>query len=309
MTANHCARKKLSELGLPTGNCRKFAHEHGLFGHFPGAIPPCRNKRRRYIDPDAIAGRMPRRLSGARPRVKIGRTKKGIKMKSLKLSLLAAVGCLALAGAAQAADRPLGLTFNAGAATDYEFRGVSQTNNQPEIFAGADVTLGKIGYAGTWLSNIDFGDSADTEYDLYAGIKPVLGPVTFDFGAIRYGYTKDHNDWSYWEFKAAGSIPAGPATVGVAFFYSPDITGPSKADSYYYELNGSLPIKDTKFSVSGAVGRQAYQGAGDYTTWNAGVGYAVTDSVGLDFRYWDTDEHSFGKIYGGKFVAGLKATF
>src|SRR5436853_6761696 len=112
-------------------------------------------------------------------------------MKTLKLSLLAAVGSLALAGAAQAEDaRPLGLVFNAGGATDYIFRGVSQTNNQPEVFAGADVTLGKIGYAGTWVSNVDFSpfaggpDSADTEYDLYAGVKPTLGPVTFDFGAI-----------------------------------------------------------------------------------------------------------------------------
>src|SRR4029453_4530770 len=118
-------------------------------------------------------------------------------MKSLKLSLMAAVGSLALAGAAQAADRPLGLTFNAGGATDYIFRGVTQTDKEPQVFAGADISP-SIFYAGPWLSNIDFGDSADTEYDLYAGVKPVVGPVTFDFGAIRYAYFKDPNNWSYW---------------------------------------------------------------------------------------------------------------
>jgi uncharacterized protein (TIGR02001 family) len=230
-------------------------------------------------------------------------------MKSLKLSLLAAVGTLALAGAANAADRPLGLTFNAGGATDYVFRGVSQTNNQPQVFAGADISSG-IFYAGTWLSNVDFGDSTDTEYDLYAGVKPVLGPVTLDLGVIRYGYTKDHNDWDYWEFKAAGSVPAGPATIGAAFYYSPNATGPGNIDAYYYELNASYAIPETKFSVSGAVGRQDYEGAGDYTTWNAGVGYAVTDSVGLDFRYVDTDKsNSFGKLYKSRFVATVKATF
>ena len=65
-------------------------------------------------------------------------------------------------------------------------------------------------------------------------------------------YTSDHNDWTYWEFKAAGSIPAGPATIGAAFFYSPNTTGPGNINSYYYELNGSVPIPKTKFSVSGA---------------------------------------------------------
>jgi uncharacterized protein (TIGR02001 family) len=230
-------------------------------------------------------------------------------MKSLKLSLMAAVGSLALAGAAHAADRPLGLTFNAGGATDYVFRGVSQTNNQPEVFGGADISSGMF-YAGTWLSNIDFGDSADTEYDLYVGVKPKLGPVSFDFGAIRYGYTKDHNDWTYWELKAAGSVPAGPATIGAAFYYSPNATGPGNINAYYYELNGSYAIPNTKFSVSGAVGRQDYQGSGDYTTWNAGVGYAVNDTVGLDFRYIDTDKsNSFGKLYKSRFVATVKATF
>jgi uncharacterized protein (TIGR02001 family) len=232
-------------------------------------------------------------------------------MKTLKLSLLAAVAAVGLAGAAQAADRPLGLAFNAGGATDYMFRGLTQTGHEPQIFAGADVTVGGIGYAGTWWSNIDFGDSADTEYDLYAGVKPVLGPVTFDFGAIRYGYLKDHSDWTYWEFKAAGSMAFGPATVGLAFFYSPNITGPSKANSYYYELNASAPIPNTKFSLSGAVGRQAFQGPGDYNTWNAGVGYALTDSVGLDLRYWDTNTKSavYGNLGDARFVASLKATF
>jgi uncharacterized protein (TIGR02001 family) len=232
-------------------------------------------------------------------------------MKSLKLTLLAAVGALALTGAAHAADRPLGLTFNAGGATDYIFRGLSQTQNQPQVFAGADATIAKIGYVGTWWSNVDFGngDSADTEYDIYAGFKPVLGPVTFDFGAIRYGYIKDHNDWTYYEVKAAGSIPVGPGTVGAAFYYSPNTTGPGNINAYYYELNAGGTIPDTKFSVSGAVGYQQLQGPGDYTTWNLGVGYAVNDTVGLDLRYWDTDTNFYGKIDKARVVASLKATF
>jgi hypothetical protein len=47
-------------------------------------------------------------------------------MNSLKLSLLAAIGSLALAGAAQAQDVPaVKAAFNVGANTDYVFRGVT----------------------------------------------------------------------------------------------------------------------------------------------------------------------------------------
>jgi uncharacterized protein (TIGR02001 family) len=233
-------------------------------------------------------------------------------MTSLKLSLLAAVGCMALAGAAQAADRPLGLAFNAGGSTDYEFRGLTQTAHNPQVFAGADVTIAKMFYAGTWVSNVDFGTNTDIEYDLYAGVKPTLGPVAFDFGAIRYGYTHgDSNNYDYWEFKAAGSVPVGPATVGAAFYYSPNTFGAGNVNSYYYELNASAAIPNTKFSVSGAVGKQDFQGAGDYNTWNVGLGYAINDTVGLDLRYWDTDTSTaiYGNTGAAKVVAGLKATF
>jgi uncharacterized protein (TIGR02001 family) len=234
-------------------------------------------------------------------------------MKLLKLSLLAAVGSIALAGAAQADDRPLGLTFNVGAATDYEFRGLTQTAHNPQIFGGGDLTIAKIFYGGVWVSNVDFGgSSSDIEYDLYAGVKPTLGPVAFDFGAIRYGYTHgESNHFDYWEFKAAGSVPVGPATVGAAFYYSPNTFGTGNVNSYYYEINASAPIPNTKFSVSGAVGKQDFQGPFDYKTWNLGLGYALNDTVGFDFRYWDTDtsKSEYGNIGAARFVAGLKATF
>ena len=231
-------------------------------------------------------------------------------MNALKLSLAATAAMLALAGAAHAEDRPLGLVFNVGAATDYVFRGISQTNNKAEAFAGADATIAKLGYAGVWISNVDFLNGTKMEYDLYAGVKPVLGPVSFDFGVVRYGYTNQpagpHE--TYWEYKALASVPVGPGTLGVAYYHSPDNFGET-GHADYYEVNAALPIPDTKLSVSGAVGRQKVVGPADYTTWNAGVGYAVTDKVGLDARYIDTSEHSFGKIYHSKIVGTVKVLF
>jgi uncharacterized protein (TIGR02001 family) len=232
-------------------------------------------------------------------------------MKALKLSLLAAVATLAIGGAAHAEDEaPFKLAFNIGGNSDYVFRGISQTDEGPSAFGGIDATIGSIGYAGVWVSNVDFGNTTDFEFDLYGGVKPVVGAVTFDLGAIYYGYTdqpKGSNE-DYWEFKAAASIPAGPATLGAAVYYSPEFFGKT-GKATYYEVNAAVPIPNTKFSVSGAVGRQQVEGPADYTTWNAGVGYALNDHIGLDLRYWDTDEHSFGKIFDSRVVIGVKASF
>ncbi|HEY2358681.1 MAG TPA: TorF family putative porin [Phenylobacterium sp.] len=239
-------------------------------------------------------------------------------MKFLKLSLLAATATLAIAGAARADDapaapaavKPLAIVFNVGAASDYQFRGVSQTDNSAQIFGGADVTIEGMAYVGVWLSNVDFNNGTRMEYDIYGGIKPVLGPVTVDLGVIRYGYTNQPSGprEEYAEWKVAPSIALGPATVGLAYYYSDNFFGET-GSANYYELNGSMPIGKTPFSVSGALGHQQVKGPLDYTTWNLGVGYALNSHIGFDLRYWDTDEHSFGSIYKAKVVFGVKATF
>src|SRR5262249_12077089 len=144
-------------------------------------------------------GRRPRRL---RPGARLMRRPEAprllVKAQSMsqpaRLARVAATAIVVIACAAAqralAADAPTPdakVAFTVGANNDYRFRGVSQTDNDPSVFGGADLSLGSIGYAGTWVSNVDFGNGTDFEYDLYAGVKPVVGPVTLDLGVIRYG--------------------------------------------------------------------------------------------------------------------------
>lgn len=230
-------------------------------------------------------------------------------MNLMKLSLAAAAATVALSGAAMAEE--LKLSYNVGVASDYVFRGVSNTQEDPQIFGGVDATYG-IGYAGVWASNVDFGsDDPTAEIDLYAGVKPTVGDTALDLGVIYYGYVDDKGatpgSYSYFELKAAASKPVGPATVGLAFYYSPEF--PFKTgNAMYYEVNGSVPVME-KLSVSAALGHQEIDKAGDYATWNIGATYALTPNLAADLRYHDTDEHGYGAIYDSRVVVSLKAAF
>jgi uncharacterized protein (TIGR02001 family) len=230
-------------------------------------------------------------------------------MKFLKLALVAAAASVAMGGAAMAEE--LKLSYNVGVASDYVFRGVSQTQEDPQVFGGIDATYG-IGYAGVWASNVDFGaDDPTAEVDFYVGVKPTVADTALDLGVIYYSYIDDKGltpgAYSYFEVKAAASRPIGPATVGLAVYYSPEFPGKT-GEAVYYEANGSIPVMD-KLTLSGALGHQEIDSAGDYATWNVGLSYAITSNLTADLRYSDTDEHGYGKIYGDRVAVSLKAAF
>jgi uncharacterized protein (TIGR02001 family) len=232
-----------------------------------------------------------------------------LNLRTLKLALAAVAGSMALAGAAQAQDASPSFSFNVGANTDYIFRGFSQTDEDPAVFGGVDAAWG-IGYAGVWASRVDFGNGTDAEVDLYAGVRPTAGPVTFDIGVIYYGYIDSCCHQAYWEGKVAASVPAGPATLGAAIYYSPEFFGKT-GDAVYYEANAAVNIPNTAFSVSGAIGRQEIDKAADYTTWNLGVGFALNDHVGFDLRYWDTNlsDAVSGGLADSRVVGGIKLSW
>jgi uncharacterized protein (TIGR02001 family) len=219
--------------------------------------------------------------------------------------ILGLVG-LGLCSEAKAQD----VSANIAVTSDYVFRGVSQTMEDPAISVGVDLARNSF-YAGAWASNVDFGDGdTNAEVDLYAGYRPEIAGLATDFGVIGYFYTSqpDDADYDYVEFKAAASRAVGPATLGAAIYYSPDFFGASEDEATYAELNAAFSPAD-KWTISGAAGRQWVSSDLDYDTWNIGAVYQLTDKLAVDVRYHDTDEHDFGDTYGARAVATLKAVF
>lgn len=217
----------------------------------------------------------------------------------------AALAVLLTASAAAAQDGP-SVSWNAGIVSDYVFRGYSQTNQDPAVFGGVDVTAGNF-YAGAWASNVDFGDATDAEVDLYGGYRTEVAGFAVDVGGVAYLYVSqpDGADYDYVELKAAASRGVGPVTVGAAVYWSPDFFGLDE-EATYVEANAAFAVTD-KFTVSGAVGHQSLDVNDDYATWNAGVAYALTDHIVADVRYHDTDVD--GPLSDERVVAVLKFLF
>lgn len=218
---------------------------------------------------------------------------------------VAAAAALLTAGAASAQSAPE-VAWNIGAVSDYVFRGYTQSNENPAIQGGVDANFGSF-YVGAWASSVDFGDDTDTEVDIYGGYRGEAGGFAFDVGAVGYGYAgePDGADYDYVELKAAASRAVGPATFGGAFYWSPDFFGLDK-EAAYLEGNVAFTPAD-KWTVTGAVGYQWLNVNDNYTSWNLGVGYALTEHVAIDVRYHDADVD--GPLSDARAVAGIKFLF
>ncbi|MBN2128478.1 MAG: hypothetical protein JW741_03245 [Sedimentisphaerales bacterium] len=261
-------------------------------------------------------------------------------MNAFRLSLFwgsAGAALLALAGPAAAdgyevsappvveESRKLAITFNLDGTSDYVFRGVSQTDNDPTIQGGADLTYGII-YLGAWASGLDFGDDpalsgteAQIEIDWYGGIKPTwqspFGPMNLDFGVIYYTYPGANDfagDLNYVELKAgySWSVLHPSLTTGTTVFYSPNYTADT-GTVWTIETFAAWTLPKVHVftpTLNGLIGWQKgdandgyfwnVNGTDDeYYYWNAGLVLAV-DNITFDFRYWDTN---VGGDAGGPF--------
>jgi uncharacterized protein (TIGR02001 family) len=196
-------------------------------------------------------------------------------------------------------------TFNLTGATNYIFRGVSQTENGPAAFGSVKASYDQF-YAAAGAENVDFHNSTDAEYDLSAGWTPSIDGFHFDVGAIRYGYINQpiRTDIDTTEVRGTVAHKFGDLKFGVAVNHAFDYFG-TKKSATYFEGNAAYAISD-QLTASGAIGRQTIDAGNSYSTWNVGASYGFTKNIAVDLRYLDTDSHRFGKLYDSHFVASLK---
>lgn len=193
--------------------------------------------------------------------------------------------------------RRCSFSMNVGGTSDYVFRGITQTLEDPAIQGGVDATCGMF-YAGVWASSVDFGgDLVNAEVDLYAGIKPTWGPLTFDLGVIYYAYPGADDpgvEFDYVELKGGVSGTWNNFSLGGTMFWSPDYTLETGntltlEGTAGYTFSAIGPVTPT---ISALIGTTQFLDSAfdnlDYTYWNAGLALAI-DKFTLDFRYWDSN--------------------
>ena len=192
--------------------------------------------------------------------------------------LAAAATCFASLSVANAQE----FSGNVTMTTDYSFRGWSQTTRDPAIQGGFDIEFDGGFSVGTWASSINFGDSASTEIDLYAGYSGSISEdVGFSVSLIRFEYVSEGDALDYNEI--SGSVSFGPVEVGM--YLSPAYLGDGGPSFQYPYASYSTALGET-VSLDLSIGLSTVdeddffaEGEDSYIDYSAGVTAPI---AGLD---------------------------
>jgi uncharacterized protein (TIGR02001 family) len=224
------------------------------------------------------------------------------------LGALAAPSFVFAADAAPAPD--LTVAYNVGLYSQYIFRGLTQTNHEPAIQGGVDLTHSSGFYLGAWGSNIswlkdDVGTTGTSYYksggsielDLYGGYRYTFGSgVGIDVGALQYYYPGSLNNdvaranttelygalsYGWLQAKVSSVVSKDAWTVGKnSVAKTANATG-----TYYAEINANIPLSDligAKDGLASGVSGLVHVARQEFNAGDANDVYSYSDyKVGL----------------------------
>ena len=169
--------------------------------------------------------------------------------------------------------------------TDYRFRGVSQTNEDPAVQGGMTLGLSSGIYAGVWASSMASG----AELDYFAGLNVDFASVTLGAEYRYYDYTGDYAvDPDYEELSVTAS--AMGATLGV--IYSDDYSG-TGAEYTRYGAAYNLPVGPLMLHAHAGLNDfdQPYfaDGEDQYMDYEVAASMNVVDNVTVKVAWVGTD--------------------
>jgi uncharacterized protein (TIGR02001 family) len=252
------------------------------------------------------------------------------------MAALAALAMPATAHAQAAAEgntAPPPVVTVSGSATiasDYRFRGVSQSDRQMAVQGGITVAHESGLYVGTWASNLagwgTFGGS-NMELDLIGGYKAKLADnATLDVGLTWYVYPGGADKTDFAEHYAKLTGTAGPATLTAGVAYAPKQQAigrwynsgadaaagiynrpGAKDDNLYLWGDGAVGVAGTPLTAKAHVGHSwgqdglgpnatAVSPTGSYWDWSLGAD-ATYRNLTLNLSYVDTDISRRGAAY------------
>jgi uncharacterized protein (TIGR02001 family) len=218
------------------------------------------------------------------------------------LIALALVGAFAAPAIAEEPASPHTLSANVTLATDYVFRGISQTAHEPTIQGGFDYSHASGFYVGTWASNVNWvgtKENTSMEWDLYGGYRGSFAEdFSYDVGLLKYYYTGNN---------VAGPTPDTLEVYGaigwkfltlkynhvvseyIFAWGDQDGGNGNNRGSGYIDLTANIPL-DGGWGIVAHVGRQRIKNFSNanYTDWKIGVTKDVGFGV-VGLTYTDTN--------------------
>jgi uncharacterized protein (TIGR02001 family) len=234
-----------------------------------------------------------------------------------KIAIVLSLSSLLLgAGSASAAT-----SGSVALTSDYVFRGVSQTNEDPALQGGVEYAHDSGFYIGAWGSNISWlsdipGDiSSSLELDGYLGFRGKAGDIfAYDVGALTYYYPgdfpKDFNEANTTELYAGATVtPVESLSLGLKYSYSlSDLFGYTDSDGSGY-LDASLNWTFSPgWTLNAHGGKQWIEHNEDfeYTDWKLGVTKTFDSGFSIAAAYTDTDADTplYTNAYGHEIADG-----
>lgn len=244
------------------------------------------------------------------------------------LGAAALLGTTLLAAApagAQQAIESLGITVmtTPTVASDYMFRGISQTRGGPAIQGAIDIEHSSGIYVGAFISNVAFaGTNLRQEVDATFGYRFEVAGVKLDVGGTYFGYPGYDKppggfEFAWWEANLRASYEMAPVKLVGLLAYAPDFNSESGTGIY---IEGGVDLTlDFGFTASARVGHQwiernARFGTPDYTVLSFGVSREIVagfiGSVTLSHTSIAERDCLGGQsICGTRFVAALSRPF
>jgi uncharacterized protein (TIGR02001 family) len=213
-----------------------------------------------------------------------------------KSILSAAVAAALLVPGFAAAQAASPITGNMSLVSDYRFRGLTQTFEEPALQGGFDYAHSSGIYLGNWNSSIsdNFYAGSPLEMDFYGGYKGAAGPLGYDVGVLYYYYPGSN-------LAGVGTIDNLEVYAGVSwkflslkYFHAvSDFFGAPNTDgSNYIDLSATWDLGQG-WGVNGHVGHQKVKNASalDYTDYKIGVTKDVSGWL-FGASFIDTDADS-----------------
>ena len=210
-------------------------------------------------------------------------------------------------GRPEQAENELEYEIRGGFATDYIYRGTTQTDHNPAVGAAVEFTYGQL-YAGVTMMSVKLPTRPAAEIDLAGGIRKTIADINFDLGLTYFLYpgqtlVGETPGIDYWEAAIRADKKIGESIhVAGGFAYSPNNFNTGAWGSYAaagmgYEVPSRLLPMHIGMSITGGAGyswfgHQSPELGGfalpAYLNWQAGVTF-TRKIFNLDLRYYDTN--------------------